>query len=473
MPDQTVEVNGSPVTFSKPNPIDPPLPPLGTPNLEELFGAHVSDPADKLFINLAAAVAAIFGVFFGLSSIQSREILDQFNAQRQTQLLLPPDLADMVERNVVDFESAACEAQGAGLNRERFKKLVDNTGEPYGLVEAITLWRRGLISIERLFQIVAYSRVKTEYFPDLLQLAYEPMSPADVVEARLKNVIDSDTEARKKFAIGGGLLEDYDTALATAGNAIGVEQAANLRNHNLIDDSQFQAVILHSRINPTFEPMAQLLRHKWLSPFQIHQALVAGTIDPATAQHWLEMDGYNADQAKAFATAASATKPTKAKEETESQILELYQTGFLPHDDAITALHNLGYSDAITSYLLDLTDARRIAAATNAAVTRTRAAYLARRIDLTTAQDILTGLGVQPHAITEISAAWKAELDSTFKELTAAQIAALVKDGLVRQDWALSELVAMGYTPEGAGLFLASHTKDPTLVPEALRPPAK
>lgn len=468
---EQVDVNGSTVTFSTPNPIDPPLPQLGTPNLEELFGANVKDPVDKLFINLAAAIAGIFGVFFGLSSIQSREVLEQFNAQRQTQILLPPDLADMVERNVVDFESAACEAAGSGINRERFKKLVDNTGEPYGLIEAIALWRRGKIGIERLYEIVAYSRVKTKYFTDLLQLSYEPMSPADVIEARLKNVIKDDTEAKKKFAIGGGDLEDYQIALDATGNAIGVEQAANLRNHGLIDDQQFEAVILHSRINPTFEPMAQLLRHRWLSPFQIHQALVAGTIDSATATSWLEQDGYSPDQAHAFATAAGTAKPAKAKEETESQILELYQTGFLPHDDAIKALNNLGYSDAITTYLLDLTDAKRIAASTNAAVTRLRTAFLARRVDLTTVKADLKALGVQAFAIEEMTEAWQVELSTNFKELTAAQWAALVKDGLVRQDYVLTQLQLMGYTAEGAALYLASHTKDPSLIPVDLRPP--
>ena len=467
----TFEVNGAQITISLPAPLGDEPPKPGSPDIEELFGAKASDPVDRFFINVAASIASVFSTFFGLASIQSRNVLQQFQATRPDVVLSPELLADAVERNVLLEERACEEAAASGVSADRFHNMVLLAGDSVGPIQAIELLRRGKISPERFAQMIAYSRIKTEYIPDLMQLAYEPLSAADVIEARLKNVITDDATAIAKFNEAGALTEDYQIALQSAGNAIGVEAALNLYNHGLISRDEVNKVILHSRINPIFEGIAFELRHKWLSPYQVHQALVAGTVTPAVAQEWLVQDGYSAEQAKAFATATATTKPVKAKEETESQILELYQTGFLPHADAVTALNNLGYSNAIIDYLLDLTDAKAISSARSAAVTRTRTAYLARRLTLDQARAELKTLGMQAHAIAEVSAAWKAELDSTFKQLTAAQVAALYKDGLVTLEWAQGELVQMGYTDTGGNLFLASHTKNIALVPESIRPP--
>jgi hypothetical protein len=469
----TFTVNGVQVTISLPPPVGEKLPLEGKPDIEELFGAKASDPVDRFFINVAASIASVFSTFFGLASIQSRQVLQQFQATRPD-VVLPPDLlADGVERNVFHEGNAAQEAAASGINATRFHDMVALAGEPPGPIQAIELYRRGKISGERFAQMIAYSRIKTEYIPDLMQLAYEPLSAADVIEARLKNVIPTDEEAIPKFNEAGGLTEDYQIALDSAGNAIGVESALNLWNHKLISEAEVNKVILHSRINPLFEGIAKLQRHRWLSPYQIHQALVAGTITPAIATEWLLQDGYSKEQAAAFANAAGATKPVKAKAETEAQVLELYESGFLPHDQAVTALENLGYPAAELQYLLDLQDAKRIISSTNAAITRLRAAYLARRVDLGQVDADLKALGVTPLGRQEIEAAWKVELESTFKELSAAQVAALVKDGLAKVSWGQQELKAMGYTALGANLYLASHTKDPNLVPADIRPPAK
>lgn len=472
-PEVECETPDGKVTFPRPNPIGKALPGLGAPNLEELFGAKVNDPIDKFFINLMATVASIFSTFFQLGSIQSRELLDQFEATRQTQLLSPAELADMVERNILKEHDAAKEAAGAGLNAERFHNLVLDTGEPPGIVEMLALYRRGLITEARLFQAVAYSRVRTEYFCDILNLAHETMSGADAIESYIKGVpVDDATFTtngltppagadavemrnaffKKMFERAGGLPSQWDVLKTGAGDAIGVQRAAALEAHGLITHDEFVTIINRSRINPIFNYAAELGNAKWFATFQIGKMLSTGGATPAQGTQWLLQDGYPADQVAAFVAAYSGEKTLKAKQETESQLMVAYEAGLIDQSQLETGLKALGYHDASLPAIEQTITARRKLQAELSAITKIRTSYLARHITLAQVHSELMQLGVQPAVIKDYLHIWPIERGSQVKEVTPSQIGSLVHQGRIGKAEALSHWEAMGYSADQAEL---------------------
>jgi len=371
--------------------------------------------------------------------------------------LSPADLADMVERNIVDQPSAAAIAAESGMRADYFDLLVKDTGEPYGVMDALRLWREGRISDEELSVVVYYSRVRNQFLGDIHKLAYVSMSAADALELALKEIIPND-QAKALFVQAGGFEEQFDELLAGAGNPPGVEATLNLWNHGLVDEEQVDVTIAHSRINPMFTDQVKLLRHHFLGAFQIHQALAAGSIDTDTATEWLIADGYSAAQAAAFAAAGSASRPTAPGHLSATMIGELYQAKYLSRDQATQALENLKWPADDIPMFLELADARRALTLTNTGVRRVATAYLAKRLTDEEATRDLDALQVPGEAIAHYLATWKIERSTEIRMLTAAQVGALAKKGFVTENDALLRWVAMGYSTEDAGLLLADYT---------------
>src|SRR5262249_55776015 len=146
-----------------------------------------------------------------------------------------------------------------------------------------------------------------------------------------------------------------------------------------ISHEDLQAVILHSRINPRFEPMAELLRYHYLTVYQISKALGNGSVSVADATRWLTEEGYPADQIAAFTAEGSKTKVAKQKDISEAQLLQLYEAHEIDRATLAADLANLGYSADEVDPIIHTWDARKILAAQTQAVNYVRKRYLAGR----------------------------------------------------------------------------------------------
>lgn len=409
-------------------------------------------------------VIALWGIISGtlsrIAQVLLQPIVNHLQALDPNVPLSPADLADMVERNILDEATAIGEARESGMQDVDFQRLVLDTGEPPGIEQMLSLWRRNLLDEELLDRMIAYSRIRTEWTSWVKLLAHDTMSPGDAIEGALKGVLDHDTAATY-FEMGGGLPDQFDTLLALSGNPIGVEAALNLWNHNLITEDQVTQVILHSRINPQFESMAKLLRHRFLAPFQVSQALKAGAVAPEVATQWLLQDGYPADQVAGIVAEGTGTKVAKHKDLTEAQITELYDSGLFNHDEATAHLVNLGYDPTETDFILAVYDQRRELTMAQAAINQVRKVFLAGRIDGPTATAQLASLGVDPVAQQTYLAIWAVEQASELKELTAAQVGTAAKDGIISYDEAAARWVAMGYSSDDAAILVGIHGGPP------------
>lgn len=423
---------------------------------------HMVEPGAQfdVLLQILGLISAAIAAIFGLGTVDMQPMLNQLWRDHPSKPLTPADLADMVIRNIVDEGSAAAMAAESGISADNFSFLVKDTGESYGIDQALNLWRRGLISEGELDKVIFYSRVRDDFIPDLKQLAHDTMTGGDAVELALKQIVDEGT-ARDLYAKAGGLADQFDLLVQGAGNPIGPEAAVNLWAHGLIDDAQLQQVIAHSRINPIFYELAKLTHHKWLSVIQIELALKSGTVDPAQAADWLAADGYPADQIAAFVAGASSGKASAHKALSESQITELYEAGFYTRDQATAELVAIGYEPGLVDAVLAIYEQRRYLTMAQAAVGQVRKVYLAHRIDDTQASALLDELGIDPTARDHYLQVWAVEAQSEIKSLTMAQIGSAYKKGLMADADAVQRWELMGYSADDAALLLAIYGGPP------------
>lgn len=432
------------------------------PDQWRLLFTHMTEPGAQfdVLLQFIGMLSAAFTALFTMGSIELQPLVNQLRSDYQSVPLTPADLADMVERNIVGQDWAEGEAAKSGISAERFALMVKDTGEPYGVDQALSLLRRGLISEQRFAEVLYYSRVRNEFLPDVLQLAHETMTAGDAVELALKQITDEGA-ARDLFVRAGGLADQFDLLVQASGNPIGPEAAVHLWQHGEIDDEQLRQVIAHSRINPMFYDLAKLTGLKWLSVIQVELALKAGTVPPAEAAKWLAQDGYPTDQIEAFVTAAAAGKTATHKALTESQITELYETGVLTHDQAGAELVALGYEAGEVDFILAVYQQRRLLSMSQAAVAQVRKVYLAGRIDKSTASTDLDALGIDPAARDHYLTIWGIERATELRELSMAQIGSAFKKGLLSDTDALARWEAMGYSADDAAIILALYGGPP------------
>lgn len=403
-------------------------------------------------VNLVAAFGGVLGALMQLGSIYWRDLEQNFNTQHQNVVLSPADLADGVERNIIDGQTAANEAAKSGVGGQVLQWMIDLTGEPPGVIDMVKLWRQGRLDEHTLNKMIEYSRIRLEWTEQTKLLAYDVLSGADAIEARVKGVVNDGT-AQKMWQQAGGLSDQYQIALDSAGEAIGVVEAGNLYNHGLISEDDFKAVIAYSRINPRFEPISELQRFHWLSPFQVHQALAAGAIDAATAVKWMMEDGYPEDQAKAFAQSGGTTKAAKTKQVALSVVVDNYEAGLITQAQAMTQLGNLGYtSDEAETELLAY-DARKLLTIKASGITSIRKAYLADVLTRNQASSQLDSLGIDSTIRDHYLTLWDIEAKSEFKQLTAAQLGDMYKNGIISLDYVMARWEAMGYSQDDAALL--------------------
>lgn len=456
------------------------------------IGSLVSLSAEGLADALGlftAARAAISTVASGIAQAASQATINTAQAQYQGTPLTPAVLADMVIRRIWDQTSAAAEATLSGVNSDRFNLLVQDTGESYGIIDALRLYNRGQymaaltpnpsyplgvplytaganlaseygISPDELNTVINYSRVRHQFIPDLLKLAKNSLSAADAVEMAVKQIVDIPT-AQSLFEAAGGVGEQFTALVDAAGDSAGVEKAVELAAHGIINNAQLAQIVAMSRLNPRFYYLAEEqpdgtypLNARFLGAYEIGQAVTSGAVTAEQGMTWMLEMGYPSDQAAAFTTAKATSTLAAPKEETAAQVLKEYGANLLSEDEATTALTNLGYGTAAVPYLLQYATAQAIVAARNGAVARVKAAYLYGDITSGTVTTDLLALGIPQVAITAFLADWAVEAATPHTHLSAAQVGKLTEDGIINPTTALAKWQAMGYTATDAGYLL-------------------
>lgn len=382
----------------------------------------------------------------------SPEWTDAMLALRK-QLLTAPDLATMVNRDVITDEEATQRAAHMGVDAEDFARFVEIYGEPLGPQSLGEAYRRGFIDRERFLRGIIQGPLRKEWFDVLEQLQYQRMSTVDAADAVNQGHMDLGTA--QQIAQANGLdPNDLPTLLATAGAPPGVDFITEALNRGFINVETFNAAFFESRIKNKYVGLFEQMRHRLIPQETVRLLYRNGVYSREATLDTLRKHGFTETDALALISLEETRQDDTTKELTKSEIVSMYEVRMIDLTTALEFLFTLGYSENNARAMINLADARRVNKYVTAGVNRVRSAYLAGRIDLPTASASLDAFGVPVDMRDDLFDIWNIDLETISKTLTPAQIRQAVTKQLISQTDAIARLRSQGYDETDAGLFL-------------------
>lgn len=386
--------------------------------------------------------------------------------------LSPADLADMVIRNLLDQADAEGRAKKFGLSADRFDLLVKDAGEPPGLEFLLEAWRRGYIPWDSGSDTdpsvrtgVRQSRTKDMWTDTIHKMAEVPLPPAVAVDAVVEGQIPHDEAATKAYA-SGVTPEDFQIMVNTRGNPPSLTELLELYRRKLIpaagtgpDALTFQQGIYEGASKDKWEPLLLRLADYLPPPRTITALERAGAIDATQAAALYEQAGLTPALAAIYSATASNEKMAGSKQLAESAVLNVYEAGLIPQDEARTLLAAMGYASHEVDLLISYRDLQQSLKAMTAAVARTHTLYVGHKLSQVDATNNLNALGVPAAAQQGLLAVWELERASNVKVLTAAEITDAFAYLIMDQATAQNELMALGYSAYDAWVMLSVKNK--------------
>ena len=423
-------------------------------------------------------------------------------------LVLTPDvLADAVVRGVLPKDIATMFAHAAGQDDLNFTVMTDLAGEPPGLQQVLEWWRRGYLEWgdvgpdkATVANAIATSRIYT-YWSDVIKKAQlVPPSPADAINAVLRNQITEEQGIAMAYFGGLGLssLEvpaegdaadtktAFDILVNTAGRPPSPGELADFVRRGLIPlgdtnpatktpspaELSFAQGIYEGDTKDKWLPIYAALVKYIPPPRSIIAVYKAGGYTPEQALALLKENGMDDADATAYLQAASGEKQAGTVQVALGVIQTLYYDQAIDALTATAMLNSLGYSNQEAAFELAVQDLKRTQAAVTGAVSRIQTLYVDHKINITTAGAALGRLNIPGTQITQLIQTWTVEAGSNVKLLTQAEIVDAWSINIIDESTALNDLQALGYTAFDAWVLLSIKNKGPVGQPPAAEPPA-
>lgn len=367
--------------------------------------------------------------------------------------LTPEQLAAMWNRSIVDTGTGAAIAAKAGMSRQDFERLTELGGEPLGPQELGEAYRRGFINRDRFNRGIVQGPIRNEWFDVLERLQYGRMAPVEAADAINQGHM-SLPEGQQVAKAHGLDPDDFATIIEAAGAPPGIEFMEEAYNRGLIGDAEWERAFKESRIKNRYIPVMRLMRQR-LIPTETARLMYREQVySAAELVKTLRGHGFSQRDAEAQVALEDARRTETTKELSRAQVIDLYQEDVISRDDAATMLQEIGYGADETAWMLALGEVEKMRRFVNAAVTRVRASYLAGRIDLSEASNLLDEIGVSPQQRDQLTSIWDIERDTVSQQLTTAQIQSALRQGLIDDLGAYNRFVGRGYSPEDAAILV-------------------
>lgn len=368
-------------------------------------------------------------------------------------IVSPADAALALLRGNMSRAEALKVAHDAGLSDSDFDVLVNNTGEPLGLMQLLEAFRRGFISEDRLKTGILQSRVRDEWIDTAVKLRYTPMSTADAVSSVVQG--HQSMEAAKAVADQNGLEPGaFDILYQTAGEPLSRTEMEELFNRGLVTEDQVKQALSESRVKNKYTDLAFQLHTKLLPIRNLSEAVEFGTLTLAQGVAEAMKQGYSQQDATALIQAASARKLQTYRHQVVTAVEALYVDNAISETDAMSVAASMGFDDAEAKAVFAGAEYKRMAKMVSAAIGAIRSKYVARHIDDSTASGLLDGLGVPSSQRDQEMALWTLERQANVRLLTPAQVIKANKLGLLPDADALSYLENLGYSATDADLLM-------------------
>jgi hypothetical protein len=384
----------------------------------------------------------------GMSAGTAELILKTVNAP-----LSPADAALAVLRGNMSQGDGAKIAADNGLTAEQFQTLIDNTGEPLGLMELLEARRRGFIDDARLTRGIIQSRIRNEWVDVAKAIAFSPMSTADAVNAVVQNHLSQ--QAASAIASQNGLEPGaFDILVQTAGEPLSRTEMEQLYNRGLVTQDQVKQALNESRLKPKYTDLAFQLHTKLLPIRNLAEAVEFGVLPLADAVSEAMKNGYSQKDATTLIQSASARKLQTYKHGIVTAAESLYVDNGITLTDAMSVARDAGFDDAEATAIFQGAEYKRQARMFNAAVSAVRSKYIMHHLDKPTASTLLDGIGVVSDHRDELLAIWDIERSANVTMLTEAQIIKALKEGAIDLADATSRLQQRGYADANIAILL-------------------
>lgn len=325
-----------------------------------------------------------------------------------------------VPRIPVSTIDTLAEFASRGIDPERARVLVADTGLPLSLGEMLTLYNRNVVTETDVKVSIAESNVRNEYMDVAMALARRLLTVHEYAEAELRGVLTHD-QAVSGAALLGYTADDYDTVFANIGRPLNVHAITTGLarggtyggDYSDVPDGAYRDAIRRSAVRPEYASLDYANRYTYPSAFVLRSLAQAGDLGTETAV---------------------------------AQVLE--EIGWKPSFAAQVATAWLGVSGGD----------KHVAKAQTQLWTETHKSYIAEEIDDATASAALEAAGVDAGSVPAVLALWQQERALTRKQLSPAKIVKALGAGDINaatgQPWtqtdALAALEARGYSPTEA-----------------------
>jgi len=363
------------------------------------------------------------------------------------------DAALALLRGNLSHDEALAIAREAGVTETDFNTLVNNTGEPLGLMQLLEARRRGFIDDGRLVTGILQSRVRNEWVDVAKKLAYSPITVADAVNANVQGHIT--TQQGNDIANQNGLEPGwFDTLVATAGEPLSRTEMEELFNRGLVTQAQVKQALLESRLKNKYTDLAFALHTKLLPIRNLSEAVEFGTLTLAQGVTEAMKQGYSEQDATALIQAASARKLQSFRHQVVSAVEALYVDNAISEDDAMAVAQSMGYDDPEAKAVLAGAEYKRMAKMLATGMNAVKSKYVSRHIDQNTASGLLDAMGIPADRRDQELAIWTLERQADARLLTPAQVVKANKLTLMTDAEATDYLENLGYSPSDASLLL-------------------
>lgn len=403
-----------------------------------------------------------------------QEITNDVNSLSQQVPISPADLADLVVRNYLEIGAALDQAKKSGVSEADFALLVKNAGAApdttmlmEGFRRRVLGWDASQNGLPSVLDGIREGRLADKWAPLIQALGEVPIGVADAVDGVVENQISFDQGAQAAYE-NGLSRENFQILVDIRGNPPGPAELMEMVR---------RAIIPVDGTGPNVLSLTQGIsegatKDKWIPALKqlltvlppegrVTALLRAGSITLDQAISYYKLLGYDQTVAAGFAHEASHTKTAAARELAKGDLEKLYADKLIDAATFTSLAGALGYNATEAGDLMAIQDMHAATVVADAAITRIRGYYIARKIDDQTTTAALSSLKVPADASARYLAAWRIDRDSNVKLLTEAQVVDAWNMGLIDDAQAYSSLQALGYTPFDAWVLLSLKNKGP------------
>jgi hypothetical protein len=409
-------------------------------------------PADVLeLVNRGAMTEARALVALTRGGVDTATAHDLLTLRRQ--LISVQDLAAMENRGIVTVAQGRTMAEHTGYTAADFDRYDLLAGEPPDLQTVFLAWRRGILTEADVDRAILQGPLRREWIPAAKAMRYVPLPVEEVANAVNQGHMTL-AEATKVADENGYTAKDFAVIVANAGIPPGPQEALDWVSRKIITPAEFRTIFLESRIKNKYIDLYLASRERQLTLAEIRLLYRQGAMTKTQAVERLTLLGFSAENATIVINGASAEKTAKTRDLTRDQVIALYRDRLITRGDATTMLTAMGWDDQEAQWIIDLADLARLQTFLNAALSKTRSQYVARKIDSNEASAAMDALQITSDARDQYLTLWDIERGVVTKELTTAEVIAAAHAKIITVGDAQARLEGQGYSPDDAVIKL-------------------